>query len=307
MAPGEALPLPQAHRDTESYVEALLAFITSSEMLQTLCGGLHILDFMTMTPDHYEVILPGDWRQWLQSVDILDFHDLLMRENVQALTLAESNVSWRGYPPPPQSILEYILSIRNLLLNRSFSLSSAASLPSLSREISVGMKVKKVHEVENFASFVNELSLNVNYHISHLVDFGSGQAYLGRALAGPLYKKQIVAIESKPHNIEGARNMDVGAKLIEKPIVWRNKKKYRTTGVDDSTDPRSKSSQDTGEICGGQDVRSVDGNMGKKSLLPDQCGKIQYVEHRIVNGDLENVIDQIDVNVQVSIAPSSMF
>jgi hypothetical protein len=93
------------------------------------------------------------------------------------------------------------------------------------------MKVKKVHEVDNFARYVDRLTTEIaasdKKSITHLVDFGSGQNYLGRALAAPPYSKHIVAVESKQHNIEGAKNMDVLAKLVPKPLVMRNKKEYR--------------------------------------------------------------------------------
>ena len=59
------------------------------------------------------------------------------------------------------------------------------------------------------------------------MDFGSGQNYLGRALAAPPYSKHLVAVESKPHNIEGAKDMDIKAKLAPKPVIMRNKKEFR--------------------------------------------------------------------------------
>ncbi len=65
------------------------------------------------------------------------------------------------------------------------------------------------------------------------MDFGSGQNYLGRTLGAPPYSKHIVAVESKQKNIEGAKNMDMLAKLVPKPLVMRNKKEYRArTGTD---------------------------------------------------------------------------
>ena len=303
MTPEKPLPLPQAYQDVESYVEALLHFVTTSKMLQTLCGGLHILDFMTSTPDHYESVLPGDWRQWLQSVNIFHFHDLLMREDVSSLKSAEPGTSWRGYSLPPQTLLDYILSIRRLLLNRSFTPTSATELLSLSRQISVGMKVKKAHEVVNFASFVNDLSYGTNSHISHLVDLGCGQAYLARVLAGPLYKKQVVAVELKSHNIEGAKNMDVGAKLREKPVVLRNKKRFRATGVDGTTETHIVAAEPLAVTCEksvGRDSSPTKDITMRNALPLEKCGSIQYVEHQIVDGNLEHVIAQIEGDTQNS-------
>ena len=297
MAPTKSLPLPPGHQDVDFYVEALLHFITTSKMLQTLCGGLHILDFMTSTPDHYESILPTSWREWLKSVDILDFHNLLMRQDIEALVLAGPDSSWHCYSPPPRSLLDYISSIHHLLLDRSFSPASTAKLPGLSRQISVGMKVKKAHEVENFASFVNDLSRDGDDSpISHIVDLGSGQAYLGRVLAGPLYKKQVIAIESKSHNVAGAKNKDMGAKLIERPIILRNKKKYRATGVDNTVETETLRAESHARIYGEtsrQDKLSTKGLISKHTIPTEEHGSIQYVEHRIVDGDMENVVKQI--------------
>ena len=100
------------------------------------------------------------------------------------------------------------------------------------------MKPKKIHEVTNFAQYINDLSCAVlrshGHCISHIVDFGSGQNYLGRALACSSHCKSVIALESKQHNIEIARNMDIHAKLTEKPKIPRNKKLYRHSNSEGS-------------------------------------------------------------------------
>lgn len=232
MGPDQPLPLPAEFTNVDKYVESLLNFSTSSWLLQTLCGGVHVLDFYTRSPDLYSTILPQEWRNWFKHRDIMEILDLLMREDLAQF--GESSTTWRDGPSPPKDLLQYIKDVRKHLLSREYPPPGSASQPeraSLARHITMGMKVKKVHEVDNFARYLDNLTSEIASSgkdpITHLVDFGSGQNYLGRALAAQPYSKHIVAVESRPHNIEGAKNMDMLAKLVDKPLVMRNKKEYR--------------------------------------------------------------------------------
>ena len=236
MGPDTALPLPPDFDNAEDFVESLLDFTTSSWLLQTLCGGVHILDFYTRSPDLYSHILPQSWRDWFQSRAIMDILDLLMRDDIISLesTAGEGDDTWRGGSVPPKDLVQYVKHVRKHLLARDFPPPGSGlklQKPAISRHVSMGMKVKKVHEVDNFARYIDRLTADIataiDEPITHLVDFGSGQNYLGRALAAPPYSKHIVAVESKQHNIEGAKNMDVLAKLVPKTLVMRNKKEYR--------------------------------------------------------------------------------
>jgi hypothetical protein len=167
----------------------------------------------------------------------MDVLDLLMREDLAQFDSCKhdtEDTSWRGGPCPPNDLLEYIKTVRKHLLGREFSPQGShdgTKMGKMARHVTMGMKVKKVHEVENFARYVDKLTSDIaasgKKDITHLVDFGSGQNYLGRALAAEPYSKHIIAVESKQHNIEGAKNMDVLAKLVPKPLVMRNKKEYR--------------------------------------------------------------------------------
>jgi hypothetical protein len=236
MGPDTPLSLPAEFSNTEDYVESLLHFTTSSWLLQTLCGGVHILDFYTRSPDLYSTILPATWRDWFRSRDIADILDLLMREDLAHFDQMnqDGKKDWRNGPAPPDELLQYVSDVRKHLLARQFPPVESGLNPqkaAIPRHIALGMKVKKVHEVDNFARYVDRLTSEIaesdKKPITHLVDFGSGQNYLGRALAAPPYSKHIVAVESKQHNIEGAKNMDVLAKLVPKPLIMRNKKAYR--------------------------------------------------------------------------------
>ncbi|KAF2448760.1 hypothetical protein P171DRAFT_218743 [Karstenula rhodostoma CBS 690.94] len=234
MGPEAPLPLPAEFSDVDQYVESLLKFATTSWMLQTLCGGVHILDFYTRSPDLYATLLPETWRTWFRGRDIMDILDLFMREHLDQFNNPSGRQTWRDGPAPPEELLQYIRDVRRHLLARDFPPPGAPAAPekaSIARHIAMGMKVKKVHEVDNFARYIDRLTADVEAsgreEITHLVDFGSGQNYLGRALAAPPYSKHLVAVESRQHNIEGAKKMDIKAKLVEKPVTYVNKKKYR--------------------------------------------------------------------------------
>ena len=110
MGPDTPLPLPPHWTSVDDYVESLLAFTTSSTLLQTLCGGVHVLDFYTRSPDLYSSILPQSWRDWFQDRDIMDILDLLMREDLAQFDLTGDSApkAWRDGPLPPQDLLDYI-------------------------------------------------------------------------------------------------------------------------------------------------------------------------------------------------------
>jgi hypothetical protein len=337
MGPDSPLPLPAEFSNVDDYVDSLLEFSTSSWMLQTLCGGVHILDFYTRSPELYPTILPQSWRAWFKDRDIMDILDLLMREDLAQFNTKTPGFEWRGGPPPPEELLQYIRDVRKHLLGREFPPPNSGLKPqkaNIARHISIGMKVKKVHEVDNFARYVDRLTADIaasgKEEITHLVDFGSGQNYLGRALAATPYSKHLVAVESRPHNIEGAKEMDMKAKLVSKPISIVNKKEYRAkmrknkngnkseddqvphqneTSNDPDSDqivsspvPVTKNQASSGTICDedGCAPADKDGASGKPKsattnlqIYIDGRGSVQYVEHIIKDGDLGPVIDQI--------------
>ncbi|OCL02693.1 hypothetical protein AOQ84DRAFT_172136 [Glonium stellatum] len=329
MGPDQPLPLPAEFADVDLYADSLLQFATTSWMLQILCGGVHILDFFTRTPDLYSTLLPQAWRDWFKSMDIMDVLDLLMREDLTQFRTSSAgpleetssqNAAWRGGPPPPEDLIQYVRDVRKHCLDRQFPLPNSGlsnKKSTIARHIAIGMKVKKVHEVDNFARYVDRLTSDIavaqKREITHLVDFGSGQNYLGRALAAQPYSKHIVAVESKQHNIEGAKVMDVKAKLVEKPKIMRNKKAYRA-GLRDDTDANQHCNLDgctkLPEVISTSKVATADteklNNPGVNQVVDNSKtitttfqlyteghGSVQYVEHRIKDGELGPVIEQI--------------
>lgn len=230
MSPHTPLPLPPKFSDVDSYLDSLFTFCSNSAIWAQLCGGVHILDFFTRDPDLYAWLLPQEWREWFDVHELDDILDFLLREDLAVFERSDS-IHWRGHPPPPSTLLEYVRSVRDLLLDRSFTPTS--EVPTLPKHVSVGMIVKKVHEVSNFSNYITSLSTSISSstqqrEITHLVDFGSGQNYLGRALACPPYQQHVIAVESKKSNIEGSRRMDVHAKLAPKEKRTRmvNKKEW---------------------------------------------------------------------------------
>lgn len=314
--PASPLPLND-FEEAEHYIESLLSFITSSDLVQKLCGGVHILDFLTKEPDLYINILPEEWREWFQHHDVSDILDLLMREASDEIEHMKcilggsfgrgNDMIWRKGPIPPVSLLDYIQCIRKHALDRSFTShdkkwngNDATKVAPLPRHVAVGMKPKKSHEVQNFAKYINELAANIDesssHKITHVVDFGSGQNYLGRALASPPYNKRVVALESKQLNISGAKNMDVTAKLAEKTKIMRNKKEYRQ-GLPEGQHQRPIVGPFESKISMRGSTLALDHN-GQTSRdvvdRPDEDGRIQYIETFIETGDLSTVIGQIE-------------
>ena len=306
------LPLNSNFDNPEAYVDSLLSFVTSSELFQNLCGGVHILDFLTKEPDLYSTVLPEEWRVWFLLHDIPTILDLFMKEDDDLLELLRSSIdtvsaekqgtysTWRDGPCPPKSLLEYVQAIRRHALNRDFRPLDASAAPSsagagpLPKHVAVGMKPKKIHEVESFVRYINGLTARFEatdgHEITHIVDFGSGQNYLGRTLASAPYYRHVIALESKQLNIKGAKTMDISAGLAEKEKNMRNKKQYRLGSQNPnafqtgSVQPNSSSPTPVD----GSNHHSIDEANSNRSR-----GKIQYIELFIQSGDLSTVVHEI--------------
>ncbi|KAI4221877.1 MAG: hypothetical protein L6R36_006587 [Xanthoria steineri] len=235
---------------------------------------------------------------------MLEILDLLLRED---LTLLEdlipradrtgNNLQWRNKPIPPASLLEFITNIRHHNFERMLpqhERSASLGSSTLARNVAVGMNAKKTHEVSNLARYVDALSseLNSKYscQISHFVDFGSGQNYLGRALASPPYDKLVVALESKPLNIDGARGMDITAKLAKKEAMMRNKKQHRSKLYGKHyTEKPSKIASDEQSAPPRDEMPSPPSGPCRNG----QQSNMQYIETRICDGNLSSVLAQM--------------
>jgi hypothetical protein len=283
-----SLPLDSCWSSEDEYVESLLTLVSTSQIFRNLCGGVHVLDFLTREPDLYSTVLPKDWRDWVEDVDVHDFLNLLLRSDLGVVRSGEKSAMF-----PPKSLLEYIDTVRKHCLIRSMRPKSN-DLPHMPRHVSVGMKPKKIHEVSSFAAYVDDLAVRVSNRLENsvsLIDFGSGQNYLGRTLASPPYHRDVIAIERKHHNVEGARGLDVHAKLAKKEKIMRNKKEYKLklNAALDSGLP-TPPPEDAGVAVPGQSrVSREDATTNIASH-----GSMTYVEHDIKDGYLESTLPRCE-------------
>lgn len=303
MAPKTPLPYQDDFQSAEEYVDSLLDFATSSTLFQTLCGGVHILDFFTREPSLYECVLPSEWRTYFESLDSMQLLDLLMRDDLSALRASQT---------VPASLLTYITSIRKHSLQRTYT-PRKLRLSKLPRPVAVGMVPKKIHEVANFADYVDRLAGDVESQtgraVTHFVDFGSGQNYLGRTLASPPYNRHIIAVEGRTVNIDGARNMDILANLAEREVVMRNKKLYRQfldgeINEDGKTIEKERKENKKQETEKTSEKPQAQENVADFRPYRDLAtiyrpgkgkGSIQYIEAQLQDGDLSEVVPKIDV------------
>lgn len=288
------LPLSAEWVCEDVYVECLLEFVTTNTLFRNLCGGVHVLDFLTREPDLYTAVLPGQWRAWLEDSEIHDVLYLLLRANIKDVHGNGTFVNEAGehIKAPPSSLLEYITTIRSLCLDRNFHPESTP--PVMPRHVSVGMKPKKMHEVSHFSAFINQLSRDISDEFDQqasLVDFGSGQNYLGRTLACPPYNKHVIAIERKHHNVAGAKGMDVHAKLSKKEKVMRNKKEYKiklAQALENGLPTPPEEELNENASVPERILKSLAEDHAQTS--PPGLGSMTYINHEITNGDLGSIL-----------------
>ncbi|KIW18192.1 hypothetical protein PV08_02480 [Exophiala spinifera] len=298
------LPLHEMWKSEDEYVESLLSFATGSDLFRNLCGGVHILDFLTREPDLYTYVLPQDWRDWFELVSIDDVLDLLMRADLSKFK--SGSVQTESIPSPPQSLLEYIDTVRTHSLRRDFRPVSD-NIADMPRHIAVGMKTKKAHEVTNFAAYVGSLSAEVSERLGQpvsVVDFGSGQNYLGRTLATPPYNQHVIAIEKRHHNIVGANRMDVHAKLAKKEKIMRNKKEYKRQLAMNNGMPTPPPEQAETDLDPVLDTSLAEPNVTYEQFGPGK-GSMTYVEHEVQDGYLENILTPATLDINATYSPNA--
>ncbi|KAJ5909820.1 hypothetical protein N7504_004463 [Penicillium tannophilum] len=328
MASSRPLPIAEAWESPDVYIEELLSFSTTSVLFMNLCGGVHMVDFLTREPDVYTTLLPEEWRLFFEHHDIQDIIQILLREDLDHLqgppgSDADQSIrTWKGGPVPPQSLLDYIFNVRRLILQQG-SFTSPSKRVDLPKQVAMRMNRKKVHEVECFSQYVASLSDTVQKNqgepVSHIVDFGSGQNYLGRTLVSSPYHKHIIAIERKHEYITGAKGMDVRAKLANDPKALNNaKSKDICDGCDGTAEKNTSETTNTPQpsLDGSQlsEDATISNMLGEISLQPDELlgsmrkgsvreklpkpeidsrGTLSYIEHDIQDGYLEPIIEHV--------------
>ena len=287
----QALPFDPSFSHAEDYVSSILHFATNNYLFQTICGGVHILDFLIREPDLYSTILPLEWRQWFDSISVPDLLDLLLREDLHLFSPAHFPAqSWRGSAIPPRSLLQYVQDVRRHTLIRDFRpLPAESQRLELSYKVALGMNVKKKIEVESFSRFVEKLTRDIEdkhgHEITHIMDFGAGQNYLGRALASPPFERRVVALESKTHNVAGAKSLDGKAGLRPRERIMRNKKEYREALAVKTKPPTIPKDQHS-VLRYGTQIYEDETNFSRQN-------SIQYLETIIESGDLSGPIDEM--------------
>ena len=298
MKPQKSLPYPDDFSSADEYVECLLHFAANSELFRFLCGGVHILDFFTTEPGLFVSAVPSDWQNFLLDCDPMVLLDFLMRDDL------DSNLSLGDSGTPPETLVQYVRDIRRLSLRRAFQ-PSKLKLPVLPRQVALGMNVKKVHEVTQFAGYIDKLAEEVTRvsgeELTHLVDFGSGQNYLGRALASPPYNKHVVAVESKESNMMGAKDLDILSGLAEREKRVRNKKLYHRLleAVGPSQQSNEAALKRAAKALGvtDQEIATIDLRSRKELqvtyTVEEGKGFVEYVVGRLEHADLTDIIAQL--------------
>jgi hypothetical protein len=168
MPPLQQLPVhPRFASNTpDEYVTSLLEF-WSDPLLQTLCGGVHILDFFTRDsetgpPDIYRTVLPADWIVYFESQSIGAVLDLLLRTPLAEFT---SNV--------PATLKTFIQGVREHSLQRGFARRDKSERTKKTTgygtewALNMGMKPKKIHEVCDCLLY-NSQKIYIYTTVSHL-------------------------------------------------------------------------------------------------------------------------------------------
>jgi hypothetical protein len=296
--PERPLPHSDEFSSTDEYVDSLLEFSAKSELFRFLCGGVHILDFFTTEPGLFISAVPKEWQDYLLQNEPMVLLDFLMRDDLSSIS---SNT---GPGVPPESLIQYVKDIRRFSLHRNFH-PSRPKLPVLPRPVALGMKTKKVHEVTHFAGYIDRLSEDITRvsgnELTHFVDFGSGQNYLGRALASPPYNKHIVGVESKEANMAGAKDLDILSGLAEREKRVRNKKLYHR--IREAVDPSLQNDEEALKRAAkelgitDEDIATIDLRSRKEMqatyAVEEGKGTIEYVVGRLEHADLTGVLSQL--------------
>ncbi|KAK4242270.1 methyltransferase domain-containing protein [Achaetomium macrosporum] len=296
--PERPLPYSDEFSSADDYVDQLLHFTANSDLFRFLCGGVHILDFFTAEPGLFVSAVPREWQDYLLRTEPMALLDFLMRDDLTSVT------PQTGSGAPPETLLQYVKDIRKFSLQRSFR-PIKPKLPVLPRQVALGMKTKKVHEVTNFAGYIDRLAEDIAHAsgsgLTHFVDFGSGQNYLGRTLASPPYNKHIVAVESKEANMAGAKDLDILSGLAEREKRVRNKKLYHR--ILEAVDPSLHNNEEALKSAakelgiGDEDIATIDLRSRKELqatyTVEEGKGTIEYVVGRLEHADLTGVLSQL--------------
>ena len=86
-----------------------------SHFFDLITSKTHILDSFTQDPDLYAAIFPQDWRDWVASVDIYDFIELLIHDDLSRYQ--DTNNGSDTSTDPPSSLIQYIQDEKTVQLD----------------------------------------------------------------------------------------------------------------------------------------------------------------------------------------------
>ena len=326
--------------DSADFVEKILSFVSSHEVFRQLVGGVHILDFATSEPDLYATVIPSDWREWFASEEMPSILDILldktptMNEELRSDDIYNASaVRSVSNAPPPATLVEYLQLVRSLNVKREFlspsveedgfkgkrkiqGTSSASGMTAAARRLATGMSFKKAHEVLHFSAFIEQLVQYINSRegprITHIIDFGSGQSYLGRTLASR-YGMHVIGVEGRRDNIEGSKDMDVVAQLASRNLEKRNKKEWANAVTQDTIVDQGRKESLQGrskpqwrrprESSVVYHVPSLADQISNGGTITTPLGTLQHVHTSLSSGDLSDVLAQIP-QFDVHLAPN---
>ncbi|XP_055625557.1 methyltransferase-like protein 25B [Toxorhynchites rutilus septentrionalis] len=159
----------------------------------------YVLDFYV---DNHWKRLPPCWQSFFDQLEIQNLKDLLTTDSQPS----EANI-W------PLSILAIRAFLRSFCLPRQLSLNTRKSTSepptslkqALQKLFDKSVKLKKRHEIEKFSEECWRTGRNTD--VEYLVDIGSGQGNLARALAFQ-YGFKVCCIEQDEKLVETARSKD---------------------------------------------------------------------------------------------------
>jgi len=164
----------------------------AEEMVKFLTKYSWIYDFKVtnILSDNVLEQIPLEWLTFLKSLTIQQFNDIFYSEESQA-----------GLP---KEVAQFIESYRQIKV--SFQQCPLSSSP-LSNIQKRGIKVKKEHEIVNFANFIEERCLAGD--MTNIVDVGSGLGYLGEELTRRGF--EVLGVEgSEGHSERAEKRKNLG-------------------------------------------------------------------------------------------------
>ncbi|KAG0760693.1 hypothetical protein G6F16_010383 [Rhizopus arrhizus] len=191
----KSIQLPAKYKDKTvvEYLNELLNFYNEYYWL------IHVLPFNFITHRQWEQF-DVQWRQALMSR--LDQAGEDWTSAILDLTLETSDYSiW------PTSLQHYLEKTRDLALPRSADKSLIDK--EISKQILGGMSDKKIHEVRLMSQLIKDVADKQG--ITSVIDLGSGQGYLSRALAYD-YGLEVLAVDMSEIQTKGAIRFDEKAK-----------------------------------------------------------------------------------------------